>query len=697
MKKLRPHQLEALAAILSTFETKDRAQVHMACGTGKTIIPPAVYAKLAPKHTIVFLPSLALVSQTIASWREQLGSFRYLVVCGDPTVEKKRALEADENVENIDFATVTTDPAVVQTFLETGPGVVFCTYQSFESLRGLRFNFGVFDEAHKTAVPTNGLYGRARYNKNLVIDKRLFMTATPKDLRTGLGMDNEELYGPVAYKLPFSRGIQPQEDGRPLILPYKICLFQSDVHKGGEMDDAENAVLLMIQKGLKEKLFRKGITFHRLTKAARAFQMALEGMGVRSLYFAGTQNQGVRQGLMRSLQSDETCIATNARCLTEGVDVPSMDAVFFVDPKKSTIDIVQAAGRVMRVDRKNSGKEHGLVFMPVAVPPGEDPTSVVARTKYREIGRILGSLLDSNDILRAAANGKIKEKLTGEKPDGPALEDYVINFAGMPEDAYQLCLMDVAVEATGLVGDWMDNAEGLRRYRIENGVWPDRTLRAGRFLSAQRSLISSGAILPARHEILRSIPGWQDKVRDVKTDNEWLAVDGFMDPNISGPELSRRTGIPLASVGGARARHGWKPAQKRIRGRDWDRIEGFFDGAVSHFTIAKATGIHHSTIARARKIHGVKMDDMALKEAFIASAKKGAVNRGCPIVVQHPNGKEQPFGSISEAAEALNCHRSNIRDCLRGHRSTVSGCSFRYASKRCAPAPIDFGDAGTPT
>ena len=64
-------------------------------------------------------------------------------------------------------------------------------------------------------------------------------------------------------------------------------------------------------------------------------------------------------------------VLTNARCLAEGVDVPALDAILFMHPRKSQIDIVQAVGRVMR---KAEGKTLGYVILPVVVPAGVPAT-----------------------------------------------------------------------------------------------------------------------------------------------------------------------------------------------------------------------------------------------------------------------------------------------------------------------------------
>ena len=73
--------------------------------------------------------------------------------------------------------------------------------------------------------------------------------------------------------------------------------------------------------------------------------------------------------------SDGTCrILSNARCLSEGIDVPALDAVLFMNPRRSQVDIVQAVGRAMR---KSEGKEYGYIILPIVVPAGADPATVL--------------------------------------------------------------------------------------------------------------------------------------------------------------------------------------------------------------------------------------------------------------------------------------------------------------------------------
>ena len=86
-------------------------------------------------------------------------------------------------------------------------------------------------------------------------------------------------------------------------------------------------------------------------------------------------------------------VLSNARCLTEGIDVPALDAILFLQPRKSQIDVVQAFPAVGRVMRKAQGKRHGYVILPVVVPSGEDPERALERNDaFSHVWQVLQAL-----------------------------------------------------------------------------------------------------------------------------------------------------------------------------------------------------------------------------------------------------------------------------------------------------------------
>src|SRR5262245_28415912 len=106
---------------------------------------------------------------------------------------------------------------------------------------------------------------------------------------------------------------------------------------------------------------------------------------------------------------------TNARCLTEGVDVPAIDCVLFADPKQSRIDIVQAAGRALR---RYEGKTYGYIMLPIIVPSGMTFEEFAETTEFRHVARVITAL--STHDGRIAEEFRLKE--FGRVPTGKVIQ-----------------------------------------------------------------------------------------------------------------------------------------------------------------------------------------------------------------------------------------------------------------------------------
>lgn len=106
--------------------------------------------------------------------------------------------------------------------------------------------------------------------------------------------------------------------------------------------------------------------------------------------------------LESTMSNEETRILTNARCLSEGVDVPALDSVVFFNPRNSMVDVVQSVGRVMR---KSEGKDYGYIILPVAVPPNTSPSAALNdNTRFKVVWQILNALRAHDDRFNAKIN-----------------------------------------------------------------------------------------------------------------------------------------------------------------------------------------------------------------------------------------------------------------------------------------------------
>lgn len=147
-----------------------------------------------------------------------------------------------------------------------------------------------------------------------------------------------------------------------------------------------------------------------------------------------SRNRGMRIDWLRSsdMNPDEIRILSNARCLQEGVDVPALDAVAFMDPKRSPIDIIQSIGRVMR--KPNKSKKYGYVIVPIPVLEGDNPKYALDRNKkYEQINEILQAILAHDDRLRSILNSQMlvrsssstKRKPTDQQELTPQLRAWI--------------------------------------------------------------------------------------------------------------------------------------------------------------------------------------------------------------------------------------------------------------------------------
>lgn len=461
-KQPQPHQIEALAALLPALESHDRVSAIMACGTGKTLVALWVAERMQASRILVLVPSLALLRQILHEWLREtsLPSLAYHCVCSDRTV--KDDIDAIATAQSdLDFQ-VSTDAETVRDFLDasfTGAKIIFSTYQSAQVVgAGLKpgeaFDLAVFDEAHKTAGREGRNYAFALEDANLPIRKRLFLTATPRhynphqrdregDAQLVFSMDRPEVYGPQAFRLTFAEAAR-----RDIICGYKVIIsvitsemVTNDLLSRGDVvvnSDAVRARQVANQIALRDAIekygTRKVFTFHKTVKSAVSF-VADGSEGVRThlpefgaFHVNGTMPTARREREMRDFRAAARAVMSNARCLTEGVDVPAVDMVAFLSPRRSRVDIVQATGRAMR---RSPGKTTGYVLVPlyVELAAGETVEAAVNRSKFDEVWDVLHSIQEQDDVLAELIRYVGEQKGRGKGFDDSRFVD-LIDFGG---------------------------------------------------------------------------------------------------------------------------------------------------------------------------------------------------------------------------------------------------------------------------
>ncbi len=326
------------------------------------------------------------------------------------------------------------------------------------------FDLIVCDEAHRTTGVT--LAGEDESNFVKVHDqnviggaKRLYMTATPriyddasKTQAEGgsavlASMDDEVLYGPELHRLGFGEAVN-----RNLLTDYKVLVLTVDeqavsttfqtqlADRNNELgiDDAAKIVGCwngLAKKGRAESGFgdadapmRRAVAFSRSIRDSKRFtalftdivdqyvnsQPLPDGDGDEAdpvLRCQARHVDGTFNVLRRNEQLDwlkaplppDTCrVLSNARCLSEGVDVPALDAVMFLNPRNSVVDVVQSVGRVMR---RAPGKQYGYVILPIGIPADMTPEQALAdNDKYKVVWQVLQALRAHDERFNAMVN-----------------------------------------------------------------------------------------------------------------------------------------------------------------------------------------------------------------------------------------------------------------------------------------------------
>ena len=354
--------------------------------------------------------------------------------------------------------------------------VVFCTYQSLDRLSiaqqsgAPEFDLVICDEAHRTTgVDREGQSGSGKNNSNFVMvheqkfikgRKRLYMTATPriyteaaqaKAAEHDLGvytMNDEGQFGREFYRLGFSKAV---DDG--LLSDYRVIVLNIDqgyvtsliskldkdviAELDPTTDDA--AKIIGCYKGLRSQdknqggtMLKRAVSFSSSIKNSKLVvekfskvvqqldAMENDGFTCELDHVDGKQTALDRAQKLDWLKADaptnddgQVCrILSNAQCLTEGVDVPSLDAVLFMNPRRSQVDVVQAVGRVMR---KARGKGYGYVILPVVIPEGVDINDALDNNEtYAVVWEVLRALRAHDDRLTNAIS---KLELNNKKPD----------------------------------------------------------------------------------------------------------------------------------------------------------------------------------------------------------------------------------------------------------------------------------------
>lgn len=427
-------------------------------------------------NVLFLVPSIALASQTLSEWAAQCKySFNACIVCSDNKASKgdhstDLGIPSTTNVNRlIEWYNKSKE-------LNRNMNFIFSTYQSIEVVSefskklNIEFDLIICDEAHRTtgailSDEDESSFTKVHNNDFIKGKKRLYMTATPKIYGDGVkgrvseinaelcSMDDEKLYGPEFYKLSFSEAVK-----QGLLTDYKVLVLAVDEEyvkielqdllkdENHELKLDDSVKIMGCWNGLskistwdeKENFLsdptpmKRAVAFcNRIVDSKKLVEMFnLIQEHVKSEYrpdkeklvtvdikhvdgaFNALEKKERINWLKDDIKDGECRILTNARCLSEGVDVPALDAVMFLNPRSSMIDIIQSVGRVMR---KSEGKKYGYVILPIGVSASEDPDEALNNNeKYKLVWEVLQALRAHDDRFNNIIN---KIDLNKKKPD----------------------------------------------------------------------------------------------------------------------------------------------------------------------------------------------------------------------------------------------------------------------------------------
>ena len=453
LKEPRKYQQRAIRNSKKHFvrEGNARGKMIMPCGTGKSLTSYWIAESLNAKNILISVPSLVLLRQSLNLWLEESSSrnlkVNWLCVCSDDTIADNDSIIV--NTQDLGIP-ISTDIQSISEWLiktktnENGINLLFTTYQSGKivassaKITNYTFDLGIFDEAHKTVGTKDKLFSHLLFEDNVNISKRIFMTATERRYAGNsdeiVSMDDYEIYGDTFELLTFKEAI---EEKPKILCDYSILtiavlkseikeLIQKNIYvnpQGDWDEEVESQILasvIALRKAMKKYSVKHAISFHGSILRAEKYKKYQELFNsnfsdipiLESFHVSGKMSTSYRDKIINEFKNSNLGLITNAKCLTEGVDIPDIDSILFADPRKSTIDIIQAVGRALRPSKE---KENAFIIIPLIIDDN-NPNSIFESEDFKDVLMTLRALASNDErIIEYFRAISQKKRKTGKR------------------------------------------------------------------------------------------------------------------------------------------------------------------------------------------------------------------------------------------------------------------------------------------
>ena len=424
----RLYQRKALDEIMHGFMVNkvDRGQAILPCGAGKTAIALWAIEALQSKSTLMLCPSLFLVNQIYKFFAKNLPkNIQVLCVCSSKD-DLGNGTDQWNPKEFIDDLNPTTDPKEIADFIKSPKQgmekrrgksgymsrhqkfIIISTYQSSPRItesfsylgKNFQFNLAICDEAHRTAGKIDKQATDIHFDAKIRCQRRLYMTATPKVSRSSdqdcASMSDASVYGKELTYMSFNDGI---ESGFLSDFQVQICGHeQADILL--DQQDEQSAKIKIAEQFLGRNNCSHVVVFCQNIERAKFFADNIKLEGFEIFHINGDMPN--KTEILQRFSASPKALITNARCLTEGVDIPNIDCVIFNDPKQSVVDIVQGIGRALR-----GGDKVSQVMIPLLQSDNELIDDLVVAKHYKSILNVVRAIMSHDQRIAENINAYV--------------------------------------------------------------------------------------------------------------------------------------------------------------------------------------------------------------------------------------------------------------------------------------------------